>query len=272
VSPDANLNWFAVLYPVAAVPDPLPETPEPTDGVVLAIRFIPNCDVLVLDAVGDDSAVIVFAPDVNVVPDTVIEYPVDAFVDADIVEVPKLVAAVVTGVGDKLTVAAASVKLSASSTVALTVIWPAVEVATVPVSIAVVHVAVENVVIRRKNVEFKALGFVTLENVTVTGVEVGVATLPVLDKRSSVDVESVVAQPVVSPRPADEGCDAVAPVPLKPVGVVHDPLAVVQGTIETDFTIVAVVGTVKVIAYVVEALGAELPRTTLRAVICAAEA
>jgi len=43
----------------------------------------------------------------------------------------------------RATVAAAKVKVNVSSTLAVTVIWPAVEAATVPVSMAVVHVAVE---------------------------------------------------------------------------------------------------------------------------------
>ena len=127
--------------------------------------MIPNCFAFVLDAVGEASAVMVFAPEVSVVPATVIEYPFAAFVDAVILDVPDPVALVVSDPSG--TVADARVKVSVSSTLAVTVIWPAVEVATVPVSTGTVHEASEYVVIRIKNVELVALGLTTFEKLSI---------------------------------------------------------------------------------------------------------
>jgi hypothetical protein len=79
----------------------------------------------------------VFDPEVSVVPFTVIEYPDDPLVEAVIDEV-----AVPVELVDRVPRAAVAddrVKVSVSSTLAVTVICPAVEVATVPVSTAVVQ-------------------------------------------------------------------------------------------------------------------------------------
>jgi hypothetical protein len=59
------------LYPAAGNPDPDPDTAVPTAGVVLLIRLIPNCFVLVVEAVGEVKAVIVLFPAVvRVLPAT----------------------------------------------------------------------------------------------------------------------------------------------------------------------------------------------------------
>ena len=127
---------------------PAPLAAEPTAGVVLATRFIPNCFVPVVETVGTVRAVIVFAPEVKVVPLTVIEYPLEAFVEALIVEVPETVELELSV--PRGTAVLASVNVRASSTEAVTVTAPAVDVATVPVSIAVVQAASEYEVIRKK--------------------------------------------------------------------------------------------------------------------------
>jgi hypothetical protein len=80
-------------------------------------------------------------------------------------------------------------------------------------------------------------------------------------------------QPAASPRLV--GCDVrVEDATEKPVGVLvgftQAPEALSQAWKDTDWMTVAL-GTVKVKAYVVEALGAELPIVTDRPVICAAE-
>lgn len=56
-----------------AVPLPEPETFEPTDGVVFALRLIPNWLVPCDEAPFEDIAAIVLAPEVSVLPVTVIE-------------------------------------------------------------------------------------------------------------------------------------------------------------------------------------------------------
>lgn len=121
---------------------PEPETFDPTAGVELLMRLIPNCSVFMADAVAVGvMASMLLPPDVSVDPVITIEYPEEALVDAVIEDVPEPVALV-----DKVpraTVADASVKLNVSSTLAVTVIAPAVELATVPVSIGVVQVASE---------------------------------------------------------------------------------------------------------------------------------
>ena len=71
VSPLTNLYKSGVLYPVAAAPEP-PLGLLPTAGVVFATRLRPNCCVFKIEAVGVVSALMVFDPDVSVVPDTVI--------------------------------------------------------------------------------------------------------------------------------------------------------------------------------------------------------
>ena len=77
-----------------------------------------------------------FGPDVKVVPLTVILYPLDALVAALIVEVPEPVLLVESV--PRATVAALRVNVSVSSTLAVTVICPAVEDAIVPTSTGVV--------------------------------------------------------------------------------------------------------------------------------------
>ena len=91
------------------------------------------------------------------------------------------------------------VKVRVSSTLAVTVICPAVDEAKVPVSTAVVQLASEYVVMRTKNVEFVALGLVTLLNDTVV-VPVGAAELPDLLRRRLPAVEVFTVQPDASPR------------------------------------------------------------------------
>lgn len=130
-----------MLYPEAAVAVPVPETADPTDGVVFATRLSPNCLLFIEEAVGELSAVIVLLPEVSVEPLTEIEYPRLPLVEAvreDVAEPVELVVSVPSEA-----VAEASVKVRASSTLAVTVICPAVDVATVPVSIGVVQVASE---------------------------------------------------------------------------------------------------------------------------------
>lgn len=63
-----NLYWLAVLYPVWATPEPVPDTPVPIEGVVLAIRLIPNCLLSIVEPAAAAIAVMVLPPDVNVVP------------------------------------------------------------------------------------------------------------------------------------------------------------------------------------------------------------
>jgi hypothetical protein len=68
-------------------------------------------------------------------------YPPEALVAADIVEVPEPVVLVLRVPRD--TVAEDKVKVSVSSTLAVTVIWPAVEAATEPESTEVVQASSE---------------------------------------------------------------------------------------------------------------------------------
>jgi hypothetical protein len=176
--------------------------------------------------------------------------------------------ALVVGVVN-VTVALASVKLSVSSTVALTVIWPAVEAATVPASIPVVHAASENVAARRKNVEFVALGLVTFEKLTVC-VAVGAVALAAFNKRSEPAVDVFTVHPV--PEPKFPGCAVnVDELLTNPLGVVHAPLAVVQAVNDADLIAVAVAN-VNANAYVVAVDAADVPSVTERAVNCAADA
>src|SRR5438445_736124 len=113
------------------------------------------------------------------------------------VEVPLPVLLVV--IVPKATVALASVKVSVSSTLAVTVIWPAVEAATVPLSMPVVQAASEYVLMRAKNVALVALGLVTLPQVMVV-VPVGAAELPDFTMRSLPAVAVLTVQPEASPR------------------------------------------------------------------------
>lgn len=160
---------------------------------------------------------------------------------AVIVEVPEPVVAVVKV--PRATVADASVKVSVSPTLAVTVICPAVDDATFPVSTAVVHASSEYVVSLIKNVEFVALGLVTPENATVW-LPAGAATLPVFLIRRLPAVPVFTVQPVASPRFV--GCaDRVDVALVKPAGVVQAPLAVVQAVASKEASTVAE-GTVKV--------------------------
>ena len=108
-------------------------------------------------------------------------------------------------------------------------------------------------------------GFVIPPNTTVCA-PVGAATLPDLLSLRLPAVEVLTVQPVASPRFV--GCEASVELLFKnPVGVVQVPLAVVQMSNEADCITVAV-GTVKLNVYVTPvALGAELDKVTLRAVI-----
>lgn len=181
-------------------------------------------------AVWLDNAVIVFSPEVRVAPLTVMEYPLAALVAADIVEVPLPVVAVVRV--PSATVAEANVNVNVSSTLAVTVICPAVEAATVPESTEVVHASSEYVVILAKKVLLVALGLVTAPNTTVW-LPVGAAELPVFFMRSFPAVEVLTLQPEASPKLV--GCDDnVDDALLNPLGVLHAPLAVVQITASKD--------------------------------------
>lgn len=207
----------------------------------MLIRLMPNSWSPIVEAFAVPIAAIVPPGDVSVLPLYVSEYPLEAFVATPIVDVPVPVELVDRV--PKATVAEASVKVSVSSTLAVTVILPAVDVATVPVSTVVVHEASEKVAIRRKKVELVALGLVTFEKLTVW-LPVGAATLPDFERRSEPAVEVFTVQPEASPRLV--GCAvSVEPVTENPDGVVQAPLAVVQAVNEADWRTVDE-GTVKV--------------------------
>lgn len=162
-------------------------------------------------------------------------YPVVPFVDAVIVDVPEPVDEVVRVPSP--TVADVSVKVSVSSTLAVTVICPAVDAATVPVSTEVVQASSEKVVIRRKNVLLVALGLTTAPKVTVV-VPVGAAELPVFVSRKLPAVEVFTVQPDASPRLVG-WLGSVEDATEKPDGVVQAPEAVVQASAENDLRTVA---------------------------------
>lgn len=164
---------------------------------MLALRLIPNWLEFCVDVALEARAVIVFAPDVRVLPLTLITYPLVALVDALIVDVLLPVVAVVRE--PSATVALDNVKVSVSSTLAVTVICPAVEDATDPASIAVVQASSEYVVIRAKNELFVALGFTTFPKVMVVE-PVGAATFPVFFSLNLPAVEVFTVQPDASPR------------------------------------------------------------------------
>ena len=94
VSPVVNLKLSTVLYPVLDVEVPGPVTSMPTKGVVLALRFKPNWLVPMTLVVEEFMAVMVLAPEVKVLPLTVMTYPPVPLVEADIREVPVVVAVV----------------------------------------------------------------------------------------------------------------------------------------------------------------------------------
>lgn len=78
VLPVTNLKLLAVSYPPVGKARPLKFVPlaagviaVPTAGVVLTARFMPNWLTPCVLAVGDDNAVMVLPPDVNVAPLTV---------------------------------------------------------------------------------------------------------------------------------------------------------------------------------------------------------
>jgi hypothetical protein len=189
-----------------------------------------------------------------------------ALVEALIVEVPELVALDVNV--PRATVELESVKVNVSSTDAVTVTCPAVDVATVPLSMPVVHAASEKVAMRKKYVELVALGLVTAVKLTVW-FPLDAVALAALTIRSEPAVAVLAVQPVVEPSPV--GCAPIdEPVIENPAGVVHAPDAVVHAVNEADLTAVAV-GTVKLNVYEVDALATELPIVTDRLVICAAD-
>jgi hypothetical protein len=96
VSPLLNLKLLVVPYPVKGVALPAPDGLVPIDGVVLETRLIPNWLDACVDGTDDDIAAIVFAPDVSVVPLTVIIYPLPALVVAPICDVAAPVLVVVS--------------------------------------------------------------------------------------------------------------------------------------------------------------------------------
>ena len=162
------------------------------------------------------------------------------------------------------TVVVPNVNVRVSSTDAVTVTNPAVEVATVPLSIVVVQAASEYVVIRIKNVAFVALRFVTFENVTVCGL-VGAVTLALLEIRRAPLSLVLFVHPVRLPMPVGWLANVEAALE-NPTGVVHAPFAVVQARNSAERIIVAD-GTLKTNEYVVFTPAAELPIVTDRPVI-----
>ncbi len=225
-----NVNWSAVLYAPTAAPLP-PVGFDPTAGVVFVLRLMPNPAVPGTDGELEYEASAVPPAGLRAFGELyVIEYPLAALVEATSVDVPVLAAAVVIELGERLTVAAPRVKVNASSTVALTVITPAVEAATTPVSIGVVHAASEYVVMRRKNVLLAALGFTTLSRVMVAPA-LGAPVLLAFKTRSFVVVATLDVHTPPDPRPV--GAVPIVPAPAleKPAALaacVHVPLAVSQ--------------------------------------------
>lgn len=134
------------------------------------------------------------------------------------------------------TVADASVKVNVSPTDAVTVICPAVEATTTPVSIAPVQSLPENVAIRIKNVELVALGLVTVVKLAVMPADEAPVLL-VLSIRSSPAVAVLTVQVPPDPKlDEDANVDVLAE---KPGAGVQAPLAVVQAAKLTDFMVVA---------------------------------
>ena len=179
-------------------------------------------------------AVIVFVPDVNVVPLYETEYPVEALVAKVILDVPVPVAPIDSV--PNATVAAANVNVNVSSTFAVTVICPAVDVATSPVSIGVVQAASENVVIRIKKVELVALGLVTDAKFAVMPA-VGAPVLLAFNIRNSPAVAVLTVQDPPDPKLEDEA--KVEVLALNPGASVQAPDAVVQAAKLTDLIVVA---------------------------------
>jgi hypothetical protein len=225
-----NVNASTLAYRPTAAPEP-PLGFVPTFGAALSTILIPNPAVP-----GDDAE---FEYEGNAVPPAgfsafgelyVIEYPLAALVDAAIVDVPKLATPVPIGSGDKLTVAVASVNVNVSATFAFTVMTPAVDAATTPVSIAVVQALSEYVVRRKKNVLFDADGFVTLWNDTVWAPD-GFVELAALRTRSLVVAATLDVHPDAAPKLT--GCEGNVPAPAlenpdAAPDCVHAPLAASQ--------------------------------------------
>lgn len=97
------------------------------------------------------------------------------------------------------TVAEVNVNVRVSSTDAVTVICPAVDAATVPLSTAPVQSSLEYVFNLAKKVLLVALGLTTLPNTTVWLPD-GAAELPVFLIRSEPAVAVLTDQPDASPR------------------------------------------------------------------------
>jgi hypothetical protein len=166
----------------------------------------------------------------------VIVYPLAALVDAAIVDIPKLAAPVPIGAGNKSTDAAASVNVNVSSTLAFTVMIPAVEVATVPVSITPVKPTAEYVVMRRKNVELSALGFTTAPKLTVAPAD-GEPVFDPFEARS--DPAVAVLTTHVPPDPSPVTLDSVEDASENPAGgLTQAPDAAVHALNSTDCTVV----------------------------------
>jgi hypothetical protein len=125
------------------------------------------------------------------------------------------------------------------------------------------------VVIRMKKVELSAFGFTTEPNVTVAPA----LGLPVFDPFLTLSEPAVPVSTIqVPPDPSPVVELSVEDASENPEGGLEQvPDAVVQA-LNSIAWMVDAVGAVKVNAYVVLALGAELPITTFRAVICEADA
>ena len=130
-----------------------------------------------------------------------------------------------------------SVKVRVSSTDAVTVTIPAVEVATVPLSMVVVQALSEKVAMRKKKVELVALGLVTVLKLTVCE-PLGAVLLAAFKIRSEPAVAVLAVQPEAAPMPV--GCEPIdEPVMVNPAGVEQAPDAVVQAVNDADLIAVA---------------------------------